>query len=128
MTEAPAVTDTRCLVPSHPTVFKHCTKCSQSVARWAVRHPRFGAEQVPICAACFFRHSGWPAKADLLRVRRVVAEVSAHRNVPLQVLERDDHFEWSSVSEADDVLGKLVFQDRMDAYGSKIKASSQGGR
>ena len=126
--ELPTVASTRVLRPHSQGAKASCVTCCQPVARWRIKHPRYGSDEVDICALCFLYTSGWLVKERVRRVEQVVQAISLKRNRTLQyVLGVNGDKLWpprlSAVSDADDVLGAIALHDRFEFVISKRKAS-----
>lgn len=117
-----AVSSTHTLRPHPPTLVKVCCVCSKPQARWSLLHSRFGPEPVDLCSLCFLYSSGWLTP---VRARRVDTVVSALGLRARKVLERVEG-RLVLVSDADNVLGAITLQDRVERLNPAVIA--QGAR
>lgn len=119
VSELPPVQSTRVLRPHAVSVRATCVTCCQPVARWRIKHPRYGADEVDLCALCFLYTSGWLVKERVRRVEQVAQVIGLKRQRPLQyVLGENGDRLWpprlSVVGDADDVLGAIALHDRFE--------------
>jgi hypothetical protein len=115
----PNVESTRVLKPHTFGLTKVCSACAQPVAHWHIRHPRYGVEDVDICALCFIYGSGWLVRERVRRLDMVIKAISLKRG---KVLEQESgpngDKSWPpklvKVEDADSVLGAIVLYDRYE--------------
>ena len=128
VSELPPVLTTRVLRPHSSGVKATCVTCCQPVARWRIKHPRYGGDETDICALCFIYTSGWLVRERVRRLEQVVQVIGLKRKQPLQCVlgEHGDKL-WpprlSVVGDADDVLGAIALHDRFEFVLSQRRPS-----